>query len=52
MKLSEFLKSLGHTIGIIDYEIIISGHPGEVGTPLEKDHIIVNHEAKKIWIDI
>ena len=39
-------------IDIADYDIVVSGHPGEKGTHLSEDDIIVSHETKEIWIDI
>lgn len=35
-----------------DYEIIIAGHPGEIGVALHKNSIVINDDDKKIiiWI--
>ena len=33
-----------------DYEILIGGHPGEIGMIFEKEHIEIDDDDKKIII--
>lgn len=33
-----------------DYEIMIAGHPGEIGTSFNKGGVSVNDEFKRIFI--
>ena len=35
-----------------NYEIIIAGHPGEIGTTLNENSIVINDDDRKIiiWI--
>ena len=58
MTLMEFLREVGlhpyeedfDNADYSDYEIIIAGHPGEVGTSFEAKDISMGHNAKTIHI--
>ena len=55
MTLMEFLREVGShpyedAFDNADYEIIIAGHPGEVGTSFEAKDISMGHNTKTIHI--
>ena len=37
---------------IEDYDIVISGHPGEIGSFFDEDNVTIDDKHKQIRIDI
>ena len=52
MNFEQLLNKLNdiYNNGCSNYDVKVVGHPGEYGTKIKEDEIIINHDEKAIYI--